>query len=328
MLESLNQTLSELFGPVGPLAAVGVLGIILIVLTLPTFLRRRIDPLDRLKRERISGAAASGGKKRALRQADAGAKLDRFANFLEPKDEKEFSATRLKLMRAGYRSKGAVRAFHFLQFSLGLGGLAIGAIYALASAALNSSPSMQNMMLFVLGPGIVGYYLPRYWVQKRVESRQQEITNGFPDALDMMLVCVEAGQSLDQSIVRVAREIKTGYPSLAEEFELVSGELKAGKDRVTVLRDMAERSGVTDVSSFVTVMIQSATFGTSIADALRVYAAEMRDKRVTRAEERANTLPTKLTLGSMLFTVPPLLVILVGPSLYSIYLTLSESGNF
>jgi tight adherence protein C len=328
MLESLNQSLTDIFGPVGPLAAVGVLGIVLIVLTLPTFLRRRVDPLDRLKRERVSGAAASGGdKSRALRQADAGAKLDRFANFLEPKDEKEFSATRLKLMRAGYRSKGAVRAFHFLQFSLGLGGLALGAVYALVSAALNS-PSLQTLVLFVLGPGLLGYYLPRYWVQKRVDTRKQEITNGFPDALDMMLVCVEAGQSLDQSIVRVAREIKTGYPALAEEFELVSGELKAGKDRVTVLRDMAERSGVTDVSSFVTVMIQSATFGTSIADALRVYAAEMRDKRVTRAEERANTLPTKLTLGSMLFTVPPLLVILVGPSIYSIYLTLTGSGNF
>lgn len=327
MLESLNQTLTEMFGPIGPLAAVGVLGMVLIALTLPTLLRRRVDPLDRLKRERVSGAGAARESKRALRHSDAGAKLDRFATFLEPQDEKEFSATRLKLMRAGYRSKGAVRAFHFLQFALGLGGLTLGAIYALVNAALNS-PSLQTMVLFVLGPGLAGYYLPRYWVQKRVESRQQDITNGFPDALDMMLVCVEAGQSLDQSIVRVAREIKTGYPALAEEFELVAAELKAGKDRVTVLRDMAERSGVTDVSSFVTVMIQSATFGTSIADALRVYAAEMRDKRVTRAEERANTLPTKLTLGSMLFTVPPLLVILIGPSVYSIYLTLSGSGNF
>ncbi|MDH3265106.1 MAG: type II secretion system F family protein, partial [Paracoccaceae bacterium] len=318
MLESLNQILDDLFGPLGPFIAVGVLGMVLIVLTLPTFLRRRADPLDRLKRERMAGAAAGGrDKKRSLRQADAGAKLDRFATFLEPQDEKEYSATRLKLMRAGYRGKGAVRAFHFLQFALAMGGLALGAVYALASAALGS-PSMQAMAMFVLGPGLAGYYLPRYWVQRRVDSRREEITNGFPDALDMMLVCVEAGQSLDQSIVRVAREIKTGYPALAEEFELVAGELKAGKDRVTVLRDMAERSGVSDVSSFVTVMIQSATFGTSIADALRVYAAEMRDKRVTRAEERANTLPTKLTLGSMLFTVPPLLVILIGPSIYSI----------
>ena len=150
-------------------------------------------------------------------------------------------------------------------------------------------------------------------------TRQQDVENGFPDALDLMLVCVEAGQSLDQAILRVAREIKAGYPTLAEEFEVVANEMRAGKDRVTVLRDMGERCGVNDVSSFVTVLVQSATFGTSISDALRVYGSEMRDKRVMRAEEKANVLPTKLTVGTMLFTVPPLLIILVGPSMYDIY---------
>jgi tight adherence protein C len=169
---------------------------------------------------------------------------------------------------------------------------------------------------------------PKYWVNRRLQSRQEEITNGFPDSLDMMLVCVEAGQSLDQSILRVAKEIKAGYPALAEEFEMVSQEMKAGKDRISVLRDMSERCGVQDVASFVTVLIQSASFGTSIADALRVYAGEMRDKRVTRAEEKANTLPTKMTLATMMLTVPPLLVILVGPSVYNIYLTLNGQTGF
>ncbi|MDJ0825140.1 MAG: type II secretion system F family protein, partial [Rhodobacter sp.] len=169
--------------------------------------------------------------------------------------------------------------------------------------------------------------LPKYWVNRRQQSRQEEITNGFPDALDMMLVCVEAGQSLDQSILRVAREIRAGYPALSDEFEMVAQEMKAGKDRISVLRDMSERAGVADVASFVTVLIQSASFGTSIADALRVYAAEMRDKRVMRAEEKANTLPTKMTLATMMLTVPPLLVILVGPSVYNIYLTLNGQGT-
>ena len=95
-------------------------------------------------------------------------------------------------------------------------------------------------------------------------------------------------------------------------------EVRAGTERISVLKDMAERVGLQDVSSFVTVLIQSATFGTSIADALRVYAAEMRDKRVMRAEEKANTLPTKLTLGTMMFTVPPLMIILIGPSIHGI----------
>ncbi len=103
--------------------------------------------------------------------------------------------------------------------------------------------------------------------------------------------------------------------------------MKAGKDKVNVLKDMAERCGVPDISSFTTVLIQSATFGTSIAEALRVYAAEMRDKRVMRAEEKANVLPTKLTLGTMMFTVPPLLLILIGPSVYDIMDVLGGGGG-
>jgi tight adherence protein C len=159
---------------------------------------------------------------------------------------------------------------------------------------------------------------PKYWVTKRQQQRQEEIQDGFPDSLDMLLVCVEAGQSMDQAILRVSKEIRTSYPALADEFEIVSNEVKAGKDKATVLNDMAERCGVMDISSFVTVLIQSATFGTSIAEALRVYAGEMRDKRVMRAEEKANKLPTKMTLATMMLTVPPLLIILVGPSVHGI----------
>ena len=141
-----------------------------------------------------------------------------------------------------------------------------------------------------------------------------------------MLVCVEACQSLDQAIIRVSKEIRAGFPALADEFEIVSHEMKAGKDKTQVLRDMSERAGVPDVASFVTVLIQSASFGTSIAEALRVYASEMRDKRVMRAEEKANTLPTKMTLATMMLTVPPLLIILIGPSVYDIAVTLSEAN--
>ena len=141
----------------------------------------------------------------------------------------------------------------------------------------------------------------------------------------MLLVCVEAGQSLDQAIVRVSKELKAAFPALAEEFETIAAEVKAGKDKASVMRSFAERSGVPDVSSFVTVMIQSQTFGASIAEALRVYAAEMRDKRVMRAEEKANKLPTKMTLGTMFFTVPPLLIILVGPSVYDMLQLFSQA---
>ena len=203
--------------------------------------------------------------------------------------------------------------------------LLVGAAYAIYTS-VTGEPSLQAIIISVFLPGVVGYMLPKYWVTKRQQARQEEITNGFPDSLDMMLVCVEAGQSLDQAIIRVAKEIAAGFPALAEEYELVANEMKAGKDKTQVLRDMSERAGVPDVASFVTVLIQSASFGTSISEALRVFSSEMRDKRIMRAEEKANTLPTKMTLATMLLTVPPLLIILIGPSVYGIAATLSKAG--
>lgn len=323
-LHKFNSFLTENFGEFGPLLAVGLAGLLLITLTLPFFLNKKEDPLDRLKRSSTAQTKANGDKSQ-LRYDTKNTKLEKYSNFLEPQDEEEYSAIRLKLLQAGYRGKNAVRTFHFLQFALGLGFLALGAIYAIADSAGND-PSTQKTLLSILIPGVVGYMLPKYWVTKRQQTRQEEIINGFPDSLDLMLVCVEAGQSLDQSIIRVSTELRAGFPALADEFEMVAHEMKAGKDKIMVLRDMSERAGVQDVSSFVTVLIQSATFGTSVAEALRVYASEMRDKRVMRAEEKANTLPTKMTLATMMLTVPPLLIILLGPSIYGIAQTLG--GGF
>ena len=324
-LDPVTSMLTDMMGPLGPLIALGALGMVLIAATLLALPARREDPLAKLKRE--TGAqrtALAGGPGQNLRSGSAGSKkLDRFADFLEPKDETELSSARLRMLQAGYRSKSAVRTFHAIQFGLSIALLLVGVILALLQAG-DGEMSTTSLMLWILGPAFVGYYAPKYWIQRRIQSRQQEITEGFPDSLDMMLVCVEAGQSLDQAILRVAKEMRTGYPALAEEFEIVNHEVKAGKDRVSVLKDMSERCGVPDVHAFVTVLVQSATFGTSIADALRVYADEMRDKRVMRAEEKANTLPTKLTLGTMTLTVPPLLIILLAPSVYSIIQSLAN----
>lgn len=316
MLTAINDLLIEKLGPLGPLLAVAILGVLLIAITLPVMLRKRVDPFAKL-RDTAKPAARQLNmpEKKSLRAGSKNAKLDKFASFLEPKTEEEMSSSRLKMMRAGYRGRDAVRKFHAIQFMLGIVFLVIGVIYSLV-ASVTAEISTTTLILAVIVPGAVGYYLPKYWIERRVNARQQEIQNGFPDALDMLLVCVEAGQSLDQGIIRVSKELKSGYPALAEEFEIVAQEVKAGKDKISVLRTFAERTGVSDVASFVTVMIQSQTFGTSIAEALRVYAGEMRDKRVMRAEEAANKLPTKMTLGTMMFTVPPLLVILVGPSVY------------
>jgi tight adherence protein C len=318
IVTDIKTMLTDLMGPMGPLIALGGIGLFLILCTLPFVINRKPEPFDRLKQGRDTGRKVEA--EMTLRRGnDKGAdKLERFAHFLEPQNKEQLSASRLKMMRAGYRSKHAVRIFHAFQFLGGISFLLIGLAYTLLTRDPNAEPDMQATIATTLIPGAIGYYLPTYWLTKRLQTRQELITQGFPDALDMMLVCVEAGQSLDQSIIRVAREARAAYPPLAEEFEIVAHEVKAGKERVQVLRDMSERVGLPDINSFVTTMIQSATFGTSIAEALRVYSSEMRDKRVMRAEEKANTLPTKLTLGTMLFTVPPLLIMLIGPSLYNI----------
>lgn len=318
-LNKINDLLSNQLGEFGPLIVVGVLGLFMILLAISLLLNQPEDPMKKLKRSVDETAkAGSKTKKEQLRQRGRNEKLERFATFLEPKDAEELSAMQLKLRQAGYQSKDAVRFFHFAQFALGMLGLLLGFLYVLSLDGGHGGLTSQQLVMYVIGPGAAGYLLPKYWVSRRVESRKEEIAAGFPDSLDMMLVCVEAGQSLDQSIVRVAKELTASYPALASEFEIVAYEMKAGKDKDRVLRDMATRCGVADVSSFVTVMIQSATFGTSIAEALRVYAGEMRDKRVMRAEEAANKLPTKMTLATMVLTVPPLLIILVGPSVNGI----------
>jgi tight adherence protein C len=313
--------MTDRFGPMAPLLLVGLLGMLLILVALPIVMKRQRDRFRELKDLQPK---VGDEKKRALRKTERKLdKLEKFAHFLEPQKKEELSAAKLTMLRAGYNNKNSVRMFHAVQFLLAILFLIGGLILALVKS-FSQEMTMSSLLLHSLLPCAIGYYLPRYWVNKRVNQRQTEIIQGFPDALDLMLVCVEAGQSLDQSIIRVGKESRAGYPALADEFDMVAQEVKAGKERISVLKDMAERVGVPDVASFVTTIIQSATFGTSVADALRVYSADMRDKRIMRAEEKANMLPTKLTLGTMLFTVPPLLVILIGPSIYGMVVMLTE----
>lgn len=316
LLTQLQDTLTNNLGPFGPIIIVGTLGVILIVIVVVLILNQRQDPLEKLKRANKTGRPDEETKKR-LRSGGRNHRLDKYASFLEPQDAKQLSKMKLTLMQAGYRSNDAVRYFHFAQFALGIGFLVLGVIYFLLFVAGGSTTTTQTV-LYILGPGLVGYMFPKYWITKRQQKRQEEIQDGFPDSLDMMLVCVEAGQSIDQAIVRVAKEIHASYPALAEEYEIVAQQIKAGRDKASVLKEMSERCGIQDISSFVTVLIQSQTYGTPIAEALRVYASEMRDKRVMRAEEKANKLPTKMTLMTMMFTVPALLIILVGPSILGI----------
>ncbi|MFK7875713.1 MAG: type II secretion system F family protein [Paracoccaceae bacterium] len=307
---------SEKLGPLGPVIILGVSAVIIILAAISMMIFQPRDPLEKLKNTATSRKSVATSKDR-LRQNGRNEQLEKFSKFLEPEDVTKLSKMQLMMRQAGYFSKDAVRMFHAAQFILTAVGLFLGLGY-ITFALGHADVSTEKTILWVIVPTGIGYLLPRYWITKRVQERQERIIQGFPDSLDMMLVCVEAGQSLDQSIARVSNELKTSCPALADEYSIVAQEMKAGKEKSNVLHDMGERCGVQDVSSFVTVLIQSTNFGTSISEALRIYASEMRDKRVMRAEEAANKLPTKMTLATMILTVPPLLIILVGPSVHGI----------
>lgn len=321
LFQQLWEGARELFGPAGPFYVLAAIGALLVLIAAPLALRRSPDPVSRLDE---MGSGREPRSSESLRLDRQRAQFEALAPFLEPSDEGELSEVRARLIAAGYRSRGAVRIFYLSRAGLAVGLVVIG---LLMMALANNELDPARLAIFCGIAGIVGYIAPSWWISRRKTQRQTEMRNGFPDALDLMLVCVEAGQSLDQSILRVSSEINEAHEALAEEFQIVAAEMRAGKDRAQVLRDFADRSGVPDISAFVTVLVQSAAFGTSVSAALRVYAAEMRDKRLMRAEEKANTLPTKLTLGTMFFTVPPLMLILIGPSLIEIVRALARMNS-
>jgi tight adherence protein C len=323
---AIDTLLAGLTSPLGIIVVLTVGGLTLVLIALTGERTKVEDPYSKVRAERSNaGGVQSTRLSTRTEQSDLQKKLDKYKHLLEPESKEEKHAARMEMIQAGYYGKTAVRDYHAAKFILGIGGLLLGIGYVLLFSG-DAEASMLSLVLPVMAPTLIGYYIPIYWVNKRKAERQEQISRGFPDALDMLLICAEAGQSLDQAIARVGQELKAGYPALAEELETVSLETKAGKDRFEVLKDFGERCGNADIRSFVTVMIQSATYGTSVSDALRVYAAEMRDKRVTLAEEKANVLPTKLTLGTMMFTVPPLLIILVGPSVVGMMEIFASGG--
>ena len=321
VVDRLWGTLIESYGPAGPFYAIAAMGMLLAVLAVPFLLKKTKDPLERFsfKDERLKDDLV-----RLRAEGDQGAgNLHGLGTFLEPTDKEELSQARRQLRAAGYKSAGAVRLYYLARAGLGVGLLLFG---LMLFVLIPEEPRMVTGLAFSGLMGLAGYFFPAYWVRRQIESRREKIQNSFPDAMDMMLVCIEGGHSLDQAMARVGMEMQTTGSPLAEEMNVVTHEFRAGKDRALVLRDFADRCAVNDISSFVTVLIQSSTFGTSISQALRVYAAEMRDKRLMRAEEKANLLPTKLTLGTMAFTVPPLILILAGPSFIQIVRSLTQFG--
>ncbi len=239
-----------------------------------------------------------------------------------PSDLKEINEIRKRLTQAGFRKPSAVRVYHLIRALT----MTILPVLCVSLIFFSKIPLPITVAIIVLSL-LLGFLLPSLVLDHLIKRRKNEAEAGFPDVLDLLLVCIEAGQGFDQASRRIARELKISNKVLAEEFTILNDELWAGKDRGAVFRDFAVRVDVPDITAFVAVLRQADQFGVSIGDAIRVYASDMRYKRVMRAEEKANAMPMKLMFASFFFTLPPTMAIMIGPSLILIVHALASAGS-
>jgi tight adherence protein C len=242
--------------------------------------------------------------------------LGSLGNLFKPKGEGQFSNLERSMLRAGYRSENTPVFFMGIKVFLGI--VFFGSSFLTKLGVLKNLPGF-HFMLFSIILGLIGFYLPNLWLRMKIARREDKILQGFPDALDLMVVCVEAGTGLDAAINRVGEEMKLSNKVLSEEFRLLSLELRAGKQRRDALKNLATRTGLEDVSSLVTLLIQTDRFGTSIAQALRVHSESMRIRRYQRAEEMATKLPVKMVFPLIVFIFPSIFVTVLGPAIIQIF---------
>jgi tight adherence protein C len=218
-----------------------------------------------------------------------------------------------KLRAAGLRTQNALNMFLLARFLLPFLFLAAAAIWVFALGNLASRP-MGLRVLAVVGFAYVGFYAPNIYVSNRMNKRQQSIKRAWPDALDLMLICVESGISVEAAMRRAAEEIGTQSPELAEELVLTTAELSFLQDRRTALENLGNRTQLDIVRSVMQALIQADRYGTPVAQALRVLAQEGRDERMNEAEKKAAALPPKLTVPMILFFLPVLVAVILGPA--------------
>jgi tight adherence protein C len=271
----------------------------------------------RAVRRRVSDQLEAGGAgtQRSLRAQQSETAWIRLVNLVERQglslsDTKD-DQLRKRLLAAGYSHQAAPRVFTLLRLILTLG---LPALFIAGSYAIGNPPGLLKLYLFGAGTALLGLYLPNLWIAARADRRRQELLNGLPDALDLMLVCVEAGLGLEAAFDRVGREMVHSHPLVAQMLSTVVMELRAGRSREDAMRRMADRAGIDEVRSFATLIIQSGKLGSSVAQTLRIYAAEMREKRRLRAEERAHKLPVLISLPLVGCMLPVMIGVLMLPA--------------
>lgn len=274
------------------------------------------------RREQLRKQSRAELNNKGLRRTEKGVmsnvnkKLD-LAKLLEDPEAKQ------KLMRAGFRGPGPLSAFYFARFALPFVGIALVFLYVfvLAPNAIEKPQLKYGALLF---GAAIGFYAPSLYISNLGSKRQASIMSAFPDALDMLLICVESGMSIEMGFSKVGAEIGSASPELAEELTLTVAELSYLQERRQAYENLAERTGHEGVKAVCLALVQGERYGTPLGDALRVMAKENRDMRMSAAEKKAAALPAKLTVPMILFFLPVLFLVVLGPA----YIQIKSQGNF
>lgn len=292
----------------------GAAAFAVVVLVWTAFLDR--DPLEgRLKSIADRRSEFEGGhKKKNTRRAalQRVSLMKQVVEWFRLSQGKGLSDLRLKLRRAGIHSRDAIFVFLFFKLAL-MAGLGAGAAFFTVVLSLGHLPPAVKLLTILVG-AIIGWMLPDLFIKNKSQAREDVLRKAMPDALDLMVICAEAGLSLDAAFDRVSREVGPQCPELAEEIGLTGVELSFLPDRHKALHGLAERVPLPSVVALVNTLIQTEKYGTPLAQALRVLSAEMREERMMRAEEKAARLPAILTVPMIIFILPPLFVVLMGPA--------------
>jgi tight adherence protein C len=232
------------------------------------------------------------------------------AAFVLPREELERSKVKGDLYRAGFHSPQAFQIFYALKVVLTIA----LAVITIVVAQFLPSVTTQGLILYTIMAAAVGLLVPNYILTKALGRQMRRLRNGFPDALDLLVVCVESGLGLGQALQRVADEIGVSHPELSLELATVNAEMRAGVQREKALKNLGERTGLRDIRGLVALLVQAMRFGTSVADALRIYSEEFRDKRMQAAEEMAAKIGTKMIFPLVLCMFPVFFVVAVGPA--------------
>ncbi|GAA4765531.1 type II secretion system F family protein [Stakelama sediminis] len=304
------------------LAAVAA-GAMLVALYAVTTVRnpmsKRVKALNDRREQLKAGITASTSKRRAklVQKNETTDRIRALLNSLKVLQDDQVKAAQIKLMQAGIRNKDYAVAVIFgrMVAPIVLGGLIIYLVYGTDMVATWSPLKAYGL---VAGTLILSYKAPDIYLKNKITKRSDAIRKGLPDALDLLVICAEAGLTVDAAFARVARELGRAYPELGEEFSLTAIELGFLTDRRQAFENLAMRIDLDAVKGVVTTMIQTEKYGTPLASALRVLSAEFRNERMMRAEEKAARLPAIMTVPLILFILPTLFVVILGPAACSI----------